>query len=723
MSRSFQELRAIFKAEAANLLDELTGLLEKLPKSRGKRVRSLVASCLRLAHNVKGSAVIAEFAQIEQLAHALEDALGPLKEADRPPSSDLVETMLDGAMAMQKLIETEKQLPEVDSLVTRLKQCGDKQDSCGTDGEADQPVAEEVASPQPQDDSSVEPEVIEAEDTGDDRARQTLVRVDSRRLDRVMALAGEMLLANARMSVASRHLEQLREEIEARLSELPDQQAAAWRSISSSLAASVHHAQFDERRFSRLTEDVNLAVKELRMIPLERVAPAWRKTIRESARSLGRKVRLILEGGMVEIDRSVLEKVREPVVHLLRNAVDHGIGEPAQRVQEGKPEEGTVLITATARGTTVRLEISDDGRGIDLQRVGEVAVARGLRSEGELARMSSNEVSDLVFAAGFSTAESVSRISGRGVGLDVLQRTVTDIGGWVELIPDGLLGGCTFAMTIPVSLLSRRGLLVTVGDSFYLLPIESVERCVRIRREALVSFDGAPMAQLADSEPVPVRWLGALMGVDHGREAGWLNMIIVANGSARLGLVADSIYGEEELVVKQLPWNLRGSDGSNGAAILADGSVALAVDIGFAFRQASTASDIASPPRPAGSARRPRILVADDSLTARTMQRNVLSAAGYEVTQVVDGAEAWQALREEEFELLVTDVQMPEIDGIELTRRVRADARLHDLPVILVTSLGRPEDIARGAESGADEYLVKGQYAQDELLQAVTRLL
>jgi two-component system chemotaxis sensor kinase CheA len=722
MSKSFQELRTIFKAEATNLLDELVSFLEKLPKSRGKRIHSLVASCMRLAHNVKGSAVIAEFAQIEQLAHGLEDALSAYKEAAKPPPSDVVETMLDGAMAMQKLIETEKELPEAASLVTRLRQCGGKQETTGADDEADEAVAEEGVGSRPQEESSVEPEVIEV--TGDDRARQSLVRVDSRRLDRVMALAGEMLLANARMSAASRNLEQLQEEIQARLSELSAQQAAAWRSINSSLAASVHTARFDERSFSRLTEEVNLAVKELRMIPLERVAPAWRKTIRESARALGKKVRLILEGGMVEIDRSVLEKVREPVIHLLRNSVDHGIDDPTQRARVGKPEEATVLISATAKGTTVRLEISDDGQGIDLQRVGEVAVDTGLRSEEELARMSSREVSDLVFTPGFSTAESVSRISGRGVGLDVLQRTVADIGGRVDLIPDGLLGGCTFAMTIPVSLLSRRGLLLTVGDSFYLLPIESVERCVRVRRDSLVSFDGAPMAQLADSEPVPVRWLGALMGVDHGRETGWLNVIIVANGSSRLGLVVDWIHGEEELVVKQLPWNLRGTDGSNGAAILADGSVALAVDVGFAFRKASTASDytpVAQPVEPAGS--KQRILVADDSLTARTMQRNVLTAAGYEVTQVVDGAEAWEALREEEFDLLVTDIQMPAIDGIELTRRVRADARLHDLPVILVTSLGRPEDIARGAESGADEYLVKGQYAQDELLQAVTRLL
>jgi two-component system chemotaxis sensor kinase CheA len=721
MSRSFQELRAIFKAEATNLLDELIGLLENLAKSRGKRLRTTVASCMRLAHNVKGSAVIAEFAQIEQLAHGLEDALGAYKEASKPPPSDLVETMLDGAMAMQRLIETEQELPEVASLVARLRQSGGGQETTSTDGEA---VAEEEAGLQAPDDSSVEPEVAAVEPTEDDRARQTLVRIDSRRLDRVMALAGEMLLANARMSVASRNLEQVQEQLQARLYELPPQETAAWRTISTSLASSVHTARSDERRFAHLSEEVNLAVKELRMIPLERVAPAWRKTVRESARALGRKVRLILEGGMVEIDRSVLEKVREPVMHLLRNAVDHGVGTPEQRLREGKPEEATVLITATARGTTVRLEISDDGHGIDLQKVGDAAVARGLRSREELTRMSSGEVLDLVFTPGFSTAESVTRISGRGVGLDVLQRSVTDIGGRVEITPQGQLGGCTITMMIPVSLLSRRGLLVSVGDSCYLLPIEAVERCVRVRQDSLVSFDGAPMAQLENSEPVPVRWLGALMGVGHGRESRWLNVIIVANGSSRLGLVADSIQGEEELVVKQLPWNLRGGDGSNGAAILADGSVALAVDIGYAFRRAATAADHTQPSRPVETAySKPRILVADDSLTARTMQRNVLTAAGYEVTQAVDGAEAWEALHEGDFDLLVTDIQMPEIDGIELTRRVRADARLHDLPVILVTSLGRPEDIARGAESGADEYLVKGQYAQDELLQAVTRLL
>ncbi|MCP4898218.1 MAG: response regulator [bacterium] len=722
MTDELQELREIFRAEATELLDELAGSLEVLGSLRADRLKKVISSCMRLAHNIKGASAIADYPEIERVAHALEDALAAHGETDDPPPSDAVDAMLDATTVMQQLLEEGAEQIEADGLLSRLGRFGEQ-------GERTLPGVTERLGEQQSGSRRTTPA------TGAEKQKQSpkeetkkavasSTRVNTARIDRVMAFAGELLIADARMTTVADRLDQLQERLRQRMREIPQATTMEFKSITAELDKIVSVARADQRSFSHLAGEVNVAAKQLRMIPLDHVAPAWRKTVRESARILGKRARLTLKGGRVEIDRSVIEKLREPVMHMLRNAIDHGIETPAERAASGKQDEGTVLIAAIPEGAMVRVEISDDGQGIDAEAVAEAAVAKGVCTQDALAGMDDREVLQLLLRSGFSTADSVSRVSGRGVGLDVLARSVADLGGHVEILSRGRLGGCTIAATLPVSLLSRRELLVRAGDALYAMPIEVVDRAVRVASESIDTFEGTDVLHIEDTDPVALRWLGEIMEVYQERTRGWLSVVVVSHGTARLGLVVDEILGETELVVRELPWNIRSTPGVNGAAILADGSLALAVDNGFLFREAFEGARYRESTRHAEiDAAKQRILVVDDSLTSRMLQRNTLEAAGFSVTMTVDGADAWEALGKHNFDLLVSDVQMPVIDGFELTRKVRNDSRLRNLPVILVTSLGRPEDVALGAEAGADEYIVKGRFEQDKLLEAVARLL
>jgi chemotaxis protein histidine kinase CheA/CheY-like chemotaxis protein len=403
--------------------------------------------------------------------------------------------------------------------------------------------------------------------------------------------------------------------------------------------------------------------------------------------------------------------------------VAHGIEEPEERRRVGKPAVGQVVVRATTRGAMAGLEVSDDGRGVDPHKIGEEAVRRGLWVADELSRADAKQILDLLFAPGFSTATTTDRVSGRGVGLDVVRRRVDELDGTVT-IGKPTLGGATFVLSVPVSHVSLSGLLVAAGRQTYALPVEHVERTLRVDSRSIESVDGAPIARSDRHEPLRLYWLATLMQRKRGVDPLQLTAVEVKLNGRRYGLVVDEVIGEEKFVAQRLPPYLKALPGFQGALVLGDGSLALVLDIPELVASLPKRTDnTMGLAQHTVSRRAPTVLVVDDSLTSRTLVHNFLKTAGYEVKVAVDGAEAWQAIKSTEVDLVIADVEMPNVDGIELTRRIRADEALNNTPVIIVSSLGSPEDIARGAAAGADDYVVKGEFDQRVLLEAISRLI
>jgi two-component system chemotaxis sensor kinase CheA len=562
-----------------------------------------------------------------------------------------------------------------------------------------------------------------------DSAAIASVRVESRRLDRLAEYAGELLAMHARLTDRDESLQRFREALNEGIRELPTEARTLMNPLARNFERLLEADRGELERFGRLTSDLGEAMKHVRMMRLSSLAPTWRQLVRESAQKMGRQIELEVDVGEIELDKFVLDQIRDPVIHLLRNAVAHGIEPSQDRLALGKRDVGKIAIAAGLNGAMVRLEVSDDGRGLDPRYIGERAVRKGLLEPARLAQMAPTEVVELIFQEGFTTAENVGSVSGRGVGLGVVKSQITALGGRVAILLKPTLGGSTFELTFPVSVVSRKGLLVRSRSSVYALPIEQVMGTVRISRRDLQTVDGEPVWAAPGTGPLKLRWLSRLMGQPpEATGTDRLKVVVLSWGEARLGLIVGEVLGGDEYVVKRLPSNLGGIQGVDGAVILADGSLAVALNVQGLFAAAASRSPVetqsASPseaPPKDEPARAKRILVVDDQLTTRAVHRSLLESCGHQVVLAADGEEAWEVLQREPFDLLVSDVQMPRLDGYALTARIRQSTPLKDLPVILVTARGTPEDIAAGAKAGANEYLVKGQYESEKLLASIRR--
>ncbi len=485
----------------------------------------------------------------------------------------------------------------------------------------------------------------------------------------------------------------------------------------------------DGRRLAQVTNDLQDDVRSARMLPVATVFDAFPRTIRDLAVELGKRVRLVVEGADTEVDRAVIDQIRGPLTHLLRNAIDHGIESPDRRTQENKPEEATIRLSAAQQGDSLVIEVEDDGMGIDPEAVRSVAVQGGVLSQEAAEVTSDDEALRLIFRPSFSTSPTVTDLSGRGVGLDAVRDAVERLRGFVDV--HSVVGeGTKFTLRLPLSVATTLCLLVRIGDERFALPIANVSRILRVGRAEVERAEGRDVVRL-DSEPVAVSRLGDAIGVARSEMDGAASdhAVILGSGERRIVFTVDDVLGTQTLVLKPLPAPLKRVRHVSGAAILGTGEVIGILNaadlvrrdeiVATAARSRGGGVEAASSTQTLGRV----ILVVDDSIVTRTMEKGVLESAGYEVLAAADGMEAWEILRSTRCDLVVSDVNMPRMSGFDLASKVRSDHRLRDLPIVLVTSLNSEEDQAKGVEVGADAYLVKGPATQERLLETVRRLV
>lgn len=723
------ELVATFRAEVE---DRLTSLKEGLLRLEDHpSPRQLVASLFRDAHTVKGSARMLGLDQLVRLAHRAEDLLGGLRDGRVPVRGDLVDLLLIAAEVLGRSLPGAER-PVTDDTVAEVVAALD----AALAGADPVPVPRLPTDPVP------EPEPEEAYDAG--RGGEH-VRIPTRRVHELLDQVSEVQLDLRRMQRSAHEVTALLAEAQAALRQL---RSAAHRSpvaLPTELADAVGAlTALDERlgpqarrwraggedALARL-ERVRTGAMGLAMVPVRRVLAAFPALVRELSAGCGKQVALEIDGADVELDVAVLDGVAEALRHLVTNAVDHGCETPAERAAAGKPRQATVRVRARQAGSTVVIEVADDGAGIDEDALRERAVQAGLLPVGST--LGADPLLRLLFTAGFTTRDDVTETSGRGVGLDVVRTAVERLGGSVELT--ARLGeGTSFTLTLPVTTGVLRCLLVRCGEERYAVPMAGVLETVALADVEIQSVAGTEVLPL-QGESVPLVALGAVLGTP-GDPAPRAAVVARTSGQT-LAWGVDRVEGESEMVVGPLGGFLGHPPAVAGATRDEDGAVLLLLDLrDLAARRGSALAApapvpvttsprlVPSEPGPApDDGTRPTVLVVEDSVGVRELQRTILEGAGYCVLTAVDGLDGAARLVDTPVDLVLSDVEMPGMDGFTLTRTIRQTRGWENVPVVIMTSRGDDADKHAGLDAGADAYLLKSEFDQHALVATVRRLV
>lgn len=582
--------------------------------------------------------------------------------------------------------------------------------------------------------------------SGDTQER--MLRVNADRLDRVLAMAGEAMVETNWLHPFGVTLQQVRREqlralqaIDAMHALLgsPDASVAGMRTALGEIRALIGDAsdqiarrvdeldQYDHRtgRLSRQLYDTALAC---RMRPLSDGITGFSRMVRDLARTLGKSARLEMSGEQTQVDRDILEQLDAPLAHLLRNAVDHGIEPPALRAAAGKPDEGRISLHARHNAGRLVIEIFDDGAGVDLEALRAAIVRRGLAQPDTAARLSQAELLEFLLLPGFSLRDTVSEVSGRGVGLDAVQDMVRAVRGSLR-VSQQPGSGLHFHLELPLTLSIVRALMVEVAGEAYAFPLGHVLRAVSVRRDEIAQIESQ---QHFRHEGRPVGLVSAaqlLQRPERAHDDDALPVVVLGEHDRIYGVAVDRLLGERTLVVQPLAPALGKIKDIAAGSLTDDGTPVLIFDVEDMLRSVEKLvadgrlARVRQPGQDAAQTRRKRVLVIDDSLTVRELERKLLAGRGYDVAVAVDGMDGWNVLRAEHFDLVITDVDMPRMDGIELVGQIRAEPRLQQLPVMIVSYKDREQDRERGLQAGADYYLAKGSFHDAALLDAVQDLI
>ncbi|NNJ17197.1 hybrid sensor histidine kinase/response regulator [Pseudomonas putida CSV86] len=707
-------------------------------------------ACMRAAHSLKGAARIVGIDAGVSVAHVMEDCLVEAQEGRLRLRPEHIDALLQGTDLLMRIATPGD--TSVDAAVQAyLVQVAELLQPGAAP--APVPVVPPVPEPEPETVAAAAPEEPPAEPEPRTVSKgkaveggERVLRVTAERLNSLLDLSSKALVETQRFKPflatlqrlkrvqgqSLRVLDELKAQIEAGGQGEDIHQALALTQQLLGEAQQMLQQQvvdLDELGWQAGQRAQNLYDMALacRMRPFADVLAGQSRMVRDLGRSLGKQVRLEVEGEKTQVDRDVLEKLEAPLTHLLRNAVDHGIELPEQRLAAGKPAEGTIRLRASHQAGLLMLELSDDGGGVDLQRLRRSIVERNLSPAETVAQMSEAELLTFLFLPGFSLRDKVTEVSGRGVGLDAVQHMVRQLRGQVGMTQgDG--SGSRFHLEVPLTLSVVRSLVVQVSGEAYAFPLAHIERTLELSAEAIVQIEGRQQFW-HEGRAVGLVSASQLLNRPVGQNSEQsIKVVVIRERETLYGVAVDRLVGERVLVVMPLDSRLGKVQDISAGALLDDGSVVLIVDVEDLLRSVEKLLGTGRLERieRRGSAReaaRKRVLVVDDSLTVRELQRKLLSNRGYQVAVAVDGMDGWNALRSEDFDLLITDIDMPRMDGIELVTLVRRDSRLQSLPVMVVSYKDREEDRRRGLDAGADYYLAKASFHDDALLDAVVELI
>jgi two-component system chemotaxis sensor kinase CheA len=784
------ERLVMFSQHLAMLEDTTLPEAETSEQALAEIRQNACAAMLRELHNLKGAARAVTLPQIEELCHTSETLLVAYQTSQKEAGS--------GAIELEEVVDLLYQVVTWgDQLLNQLN-LGLSLDLPGLPefisllqarnlSHTDQPPATGMAEPST---ASVlktaHPERHNAPKSAGSRALPVgdgTIKISGAKLDELLAASTELLVARLRMRQHREEIANLVAETQAwtrqwrlargshgRLLQRSSRNAARpTGGRDKDLASLLQFVEVNQQRLkhfesalnhlhtrfsgdvsylSFVTDQLQFETRRLRLIPLTVVTEELGRTARQLTRDLGKQVQLIVHGAELEVDKKLLDELKAPLLHLLRNALDHGLESPAQRLYQGKPAAGKVSLSFHQADHMIEVEVRDDGAGLDVERIRELIVERGLLEAEAAAQLDQSAVIQYIFHPGFSTRREVSDVSGRGIGLDEVWETVSRLGGSVS-VESWPGSGTAFRFSVPNLLVTTEGIAVKCAEQTFVIPIDSVERSVRLSDAQVhniglrryLYYKGAQVELISLAQVLAV---GAAPATNPKHANQYIIILRRATGQGRLvAFTVNDLLRNQEVVVKNFSKPLVRVRHISGATIMADGSVALILNpddlirtveagqVASGWEAGSHAAQGLANPTDPGLSFQPnghhlpgqRILVVDDSITTRTLEKNILEAAGFMVQTARNGLEALGLLRTTEFDLVISDLEMPEMDGFELTRTIKADQRWLETPVIIVTSLDTAQDKTRGMESGADAYVVKSRFDQQNLLNTVRQLV
>ncbi len=697
-------------------------------------------SLMRAAHSLKGAARIVGLTPAVSVAHAMEDGFVAAQKNKITMGRAQIDAMFQGVDLLARIANTPEadiqqwsahKAEEVENFVAHLK-------ASLAASNAPKPV-EEAKTPAPP-----ESKAEQSSSTSTKDAQERFLRVTSGNLNRLLGLAGESLVESRRLRPFSESLLRLKRqqnELSHMLDDLRDWQANGDETTKRRLAGA--QAKISECRYylnERLTElemfdrrATNLAKRlysetlSCRMRPFADGVQGFPRLVRDLAHKLGKNIRLEIIGQETQVDREILEQLETPLTHILSNAVDHGIERAEERQHTGKPAEAVMRLEARHSSGILLIIVSDDGRGIDVESIRRAVVRRKQATTEVAAQMSEAELMEFLFLPGFSTRENVTDVSGRGVGLDIVRNMAKNVRGNVRLFSQ-LGQGTRFQFELPLTLSVVRSLLVNIGGEPYAFPLAGIHHTLKLPRAQIQTLEGKQHFPLHHRQ---VGLVTARQILDYPAAPpsdDEQSIIIMGEKESLCGLVVDKFLGEQELVVQPLDPRLGKIKDISAGALMENGAPVLIIDPEDLLRSIEKLAERGSLNRieeaaSATAKKSKRVLIVEDSLTVRELERKLLQSQGYEVEVAVDGMDGWNAVRTNQFDLVVSDVDMPRMDGIELVQNIRKDPKLKSMPVLILTYKDREEDRRRGLEAGADYYLVKGSFHDDILIKAVTDLI
>ena len=689
---------ALFKREAEDYLATLNKGLLSLEK--GPAQPAVIDELFRAAHTLKGALRMMGYMDIQNTAHRLEDLFGKMKNGEVLATTSSINQALEILDAM-----------------------------------------------------TVQLEALWPRKTVVETAAEEYIRIPASRIDTLLNLVGELLIYKAESSdygKTLRHLSRQAKASQQKLHEAGEHIAQLLKGApqeAKDTAQFLHPCHLDaehwksqvqglEERISNkpvhldsLMDELQFKIKQLRMLPCATIFDGLERLVRDIAQQENKKVSLEIEGGHTELDKKVLEGLKPCLIHLLRNAMDHGIEHPEVRVAHNKPETGTIFMRAHQQGNKILIEIQDDGEGINPQTIRETALRKQLLPEHELLQMDDSQLVDLIFTAGFSTRATVSDLSGRGVGMDVVRQEIEQLKGQV-LVSSEIGKGTKITLELPLTIAILKVLMVEAEGQLLGFPAERVEEIVSIQPAEMKSLGGRQAMRWRDRS-IPLVSLGSLLGLpsvqdpenDRSINPHCLPVIIASYGAKRIAFQVDRIRGEEEIFLKSLESQLGKMNFISGATILGDGGIVIVLNVTDMIQASQNTTRSATHKESYVQKTMRRILIVEDSLTSREMERNILEAHGYHVQTAVDGLDALEKLAQKPVDLVVSDVEMPRMGGFEFCQTLRQRLETKDLPVIFITSLDKEEEKRRGIEAGGQAYITKGRFDQNQLLQTIERLV
>lgn len=729
--------------------------LEKNPTSAPQ-----LEACMRAAHSLKGAARIVDLHPAVRIAHAMEDCLVAAQEGRLRLQATDIDALLLGADLLQRVAMPGVELDaEIGDLVARLSSAPNAPPAVAPRAprpsdflppivriEDEPPVQQAAAAPAPPE----TPPAAAPSRRSSDRVLgegERVLRVTADTLNKLLGLSSETLVESQwvgpfsaamlrlrRMQAGAAHaLDGVRavlaeQQLDARGQAALDDAQRILEQCQRELTERTSEVDEFGWRMSHLTRRLYDTALACRMRPFGDGVGGMARMVRDLGRSLGKQVRLEIEGEDTQVDRDILEKLDAPLMHLLRNAVDHGIEMPAARAQAGKAPEGQITLSARHSAGMLLVELADDGCGISLDRLRDEVEERKLTNAETAARLTEAELLEFLFLSGFSTRDEVTEISGRGVGLDVVQNMVRQLRGAVR-VHQQAGQGTRFVLEMPLSLSVVRSLLVEVQGEIYAFPLAYVNHALQVDAQDVEQLQGQQHFRFMDRQIGLVSARQILRGGEPAPAADTLSVVVVGDHDRLYGVAVDRYVGQRTLVVQPLDPRLGKVQDVMAGSLMDDGTPLLILDVEDMLVSVQKLIDggrlsrVDSRGGDAAARRRKRVLVVDDSLTVRELERKLLVNRGFDVAVAVDGMDGWNMLRSEDFDLIVTDVDMPRMDGIELVSRIKADPKLQTLPVMVVSYKDREEDRQRGLDAGADYYLAKGSFHDDALLDAVEDLI